>query len=61
MSTYRFRARRRAVSTSASPAGSPGRKNLSAIWRQLLAGENAVIEGLPGAIIGRTKRENSRF
>ena len=39
----------------------PGSKNLSGFWRQLVAGENAVVEGPPGAIIGRTGRQFPRF
>ena len=39
----------------------PGSKNLSGFWRQLLAGENAVVEGPPGAVIGRTGRQFPQF
>ncbi|MCY3601029.1 MAG: beta-ketoacyl synthase N-terminal-like domain-containing protein, partial [Gemmatimonadetes bacterium] len=35
----------------------PGSKDLSGFWRQLVAGENAVVEGPPGAVIGRTGRQ----
>ncbi len=31
----------------------PGSNNVSDFWRQLLAGENAVVEGPPGSVIGR--------
>ena len=31
----------------------PGSNGLSGFWRQLMAGENAVIEGPPGSVIGR--------
>ena len=31
----------------------PGSESLSDFWRQLVAGENAVVEGPPGSIIGR--------
>ncbi|MYG49963.1 MAG: hypothetical protein F4164_11525, partial [Gemmatimonadales bacterium] len=39
----------------------PGSKNLSGFWRQLLAGENAVVEGPPGAVIGRPGRQFPQF
>ena len=39
----------------------PGSKDLSGFWRQLLAGENAVVEGPPGAVIGRKERKFPRF
>ncbi|MXX69618.1 MAG: acyltransferase domain-containing protein [Gemmatimonadales bacterium] len=39
----------------------PGSKDLSGFWRQLLAGENAVVEGPPGSVIGRTGRQFPRF
>ncbi|MYC67838.1 MAG: SDR family NAD(P)-dependent oxidoreductase [Acidobacteriia bacterium] len=39
----------------------PGSKNLSGFWRQLLAGENAVVEGPPGAVIGRKERQFPHF
>lgn len=32
----------------------PGSKSASEFWRQLVAGENAVVEGPPGSVIGRT-------
>ena len=35
----------------------PGSKDLSGYWRQLVAGENAVAEGPPGSVIGRTGRQ----
>ena len=31
----------------------PGSRGLSEFWRQLVAGENAVVEGPPGSVIGR--------
>ena len=34
----------------------PGSKTLSGFWRRLIAGENAVVEGPPGSVIGRTGR-----
>ena len=34
----------------------PGSRSLSDFWRQLVAGENAVVEGPPGSVIGRTGR-----
>ena len=34
----------------------PGSKGISDFWRQLVAGENAVIEGPPGSVIGRAGR-----
>jgi len=39
----------------------PGSKDLAGYWRQLLAGENAVVEGPPGSIIGRTGRQFPQF
>ncbi|MDE2719062.1 SDR family NAD(P)-dependent oxidoreductase [Candidatus Palauibacter polyketidifaciens] len=34
----------------------PGSRTLSDFWRQLIAGENAVVEGPPGSVIGRAGR-----
>ncbi len=34
----------------------PGSNGISDFWRQLVAGENAVIEGPPGSVIGRAGR-----
>ena len=39
----------------------PGSKDLSGYWRQLLAGENAVVEGPPGSVIGRPGRQFPQF
>ncbi len=39
----------------------PGSKDLSGFWKQLLAGENAVVEGPPGAVIGRSGRRFPQF
>ena len=34
----------------------PGSRSISDYWRQLVAGENAVVEGPPGSVIGRAGR-----
>ena len=34
----------------------PGSRSISEFWRQLMAGENAVIQGPPGSVIGRAGR-----
>ena len=34
----------------------PGSRRLSDFWRQLVAGEDAVVEGPPGSVIGRIGR-----
>jgi len=39
----------------------PGSKDLAGYWRQLLAGENAVVEGPPGSVIGRPGRQFPQF
>ena len=39
----------------------PGSQNLSGFWRQLVAGENAVVEGPPGSVIGRTGPQFPQF
>ncbi len=39
----------------------PGSNDLPGYWRQLLAGENAVVEGPPGTVIGRPGRQFPQF
>ncbi|MDE2921644.1 MAG: SDR family NAD(P)-dependent oxidoreductase [Acidobacteriota bacterium] len=39
----------------------PGSKDLAGYWRQLLAAENAVVEGPPGSVIGRPGRQFPQF
>ena len=39
----------------------PGSRDLAGYWRQLLAGENAVVEGPPGTVIGRPGRQFPQF
>ena len=39
----------------------PGSKNLSGFWNQLIEGGNAVVEGPPGSVIGRTGQQFPQF
>ena len=39
----------------------PGSKNLSGFWNQLIESGNAVVEGPPGSVIGRTGRQFPQF